>query len=106
MPTVTRKAGSTKPAAKSGTKPASKAKPTVKATQSADAAVHESDVILSMVKAPSGKGGYKYDDSAVVNPSADKELGLHVTSMYLSQHTIASAFGGKAPKTLVISAGK
>lgn len=111
MPTVTRSKVNTgtKPAtakktttARTASKPAA-SKPTtsVKPTQLDGAGVHEESVELVLVGKPSGRGGYKYDDSNVIG--TDKDVKLGVTTVYLSQHTIATAFNGKAPKTLTIA---
>jgi len=53
---------------------------------------------LTLAKAPSGKGGFLYNDAN------DHDEKLHVTSMYLSQDAIAKMFDGEAPDSLTISA--
>src|SRR4051812_22892001 len=77
------------------TKSTTKSAPRRRATK-ADAAVES--LTLTLAKAPSGKGGFLYNDAN------DHDEKLHVTSMYLSQDAIAKMFEGEAPDSLTISA--
>jgi hypothetical protein len=66
--------------------------------RAAKAETVESTLTLVMAKAPSGKGGFLYNDAQ------DHDEKLHVTSMYLSQNAIAEMFGGEAPDSITVSA--
>src|SRR4051812_9989598 len=77
--------------------PAVKTSKTTTRRAAAKSAAVES-LTLTLAKAPSGKGGFLYNDAS------NHDEKLHVTSMYLSQDAIAKMFGGEAPESLTISA--